>query len=71
MVLCVIHAVFVGMRRIMLPQRSFTSTYSGLVSCPAIIVGPSMKKSIPISSSEANEALWLIEVFLARGSHLQ
>jgi hypothetical protein len=28
-------------------------------------------KSIPISSSEANRALWLIEVFLVRGSYLQ
>jgi hypothetical protein len=44
MVLCVVHAVFVRMRRITLPQRPFTSTCFGSVSCPAIIVGPSMKK---------------------------
>jgi hypothetical protein len=42
MVLCVVHVVFVEMRRITLPQRPFTSTYSGLASCLAIIVGPSM-----------------------------
>jgi hypothetical protein len=42
MVLCVVHAVFVKMKRITLPQRPFTSTYSDSVSCPAIIVGPSM-----------------------------
>jgi hypothetical protein len=44
MVLCVVHAVFVGVRRITLPQRPFTSTCSSSVSCPAIIVGPSMEK---------------------------
>jgi hypothetical protein len=44
MVLCVVHAVFVRMRRIALPQRPFTSAYSGSVSCLAIIVGPSMEK---------------------------
>jgi hypothetical protein len=44
MVLCVVHAVFVGMRRITLPQGSFTPTCFGLVSCPAIIVGPSTEK---------------------------
>jgi hypothetical protein len=43
-VLCVVHAVFVGMSKITLPQRPFTSTYSGSVSCPAIIIGPSMEK---------------------------
>jgi hypothetical protein len=43
-VLCVVHAVFVKMRRITPPQRPFISTYSGLVSYPAIIVGPSMER---------------------------
>jgi hypothetical protein len=44
MVLYVVHAVFVGMRRITLPQRPFTSTCSGSVSCPTIIVGPRIEK---------------------------
>jgi hypothetical protein len=44
MVLCVVHAVSVRMRRITLPQESFTPTYFGPVSSLAIIVGPSMEK---------------------------
>jgi hypothetical protein len=44
MVLCLVHVVSVRIRRITLPQISFTTTCFGPVSCPAIIVGPSIKK---------------------------
>jgi hypothetical protein len=44
MVLCLVHIVSVRLRRITLPQISFTATCFGPVSCPAIIVGPSTEK---------------------------
>jgi uncharacterized membrane protein len=44
MVLCVVHVLIVRTRRNTLPRKSFTPTYFGKVSCPAIIVGPSTEK---------------------------
>jgi hypothetical protein len=44
MVSFIVHVVPVGIRRITLPQRPFTSTCLRMVSCPAIIVGPSTEK---------------------------
>jgi hypothetical protein len=55
MVLCVVHAVFVEMRRITLPQRPFTSTCSCSVSCPTIIVGPSMGREVMMEDNDEEE----------------
>jgi hypothetical protein len=44
MVLFVVHVVSVRIRMITLPQKSFTSTYYGSISCPIIIVEPNMDK---------------------------
>jgi hypothetical protein len=44
MVLCVVYVLTVRTRRNTLLEKSFTPTYFGKVSCPAIIVGPSMEK---------------------------
>jgi hypothetical protein len=43
-VLFVVHVLSARIIRITLPQKSFTPTCFGLVSCPAIFVGPSMEK---------------------------
>jgi hypothetical protein len=44
MVLYVVHVLTVRTRRNTLPGKSFTPTCFGKVSCPAIIVRPSMEK---------------------------
>src|SRR3990170_3504733 len=44
MVLCIVHVLSVGIRRITLPQKPFTSTYLRRVSCHTIMFGPSMEK---------------------------
>jgi hypothetical protein len=43
-VLYLVHVMFARIRRITLPQISFTATCLGPVSCPAIITGPSTEK---------------------------
>ena len=43
-ILCVVHVVNVGTRRITLTKKPFTATCFGTVSCPAIMVGPSTEK---------------------------
>ena len=44
MVLCVVHVLNVGMRRITLPQESFRATCFCPVSCPAIMFGARTEK---------------------------
>jgi hypothetical protein len=44
MVLCVVHVLIVRTRRNTLPEKSFTLTCFGKVTCLAIIVGPSTEK---------------------------
>src|SRR5215203_529240 len=43
-VLLSVHVLAVRIRRVTLPQETFTCTCFGRVSCQAIIVGPSMEK---------------------------
>jgi hypothetical protein len=44
MALRFVHVLNFGMRRITLPQESFRATCFGLVSCLAIMFGPSMEE---------------------------
>ncbi len=44
MVLCVVHVLTVGMKRLTLLQESFRATCFDLVLCPAIMFGPNTEK---------------------------